>query len=71
MSGFSMMGSGIYVEDIHTNFECADCEKEFELDGHTNDWQDEASAECPECGVVLTKSLEKAEPDYEPVEYPD
>lgn len=59
MSGFegSMVGSGIYVADITTDFECGKCEKEFELDGYTNDQQTEANAECPDCGAVLTKEI--------------
>lgn len=49
----SMRGSGIYAEDYTGNFYCSNCDKEFELEGSTDDWQMNAYAECPECEANL------------------
>ena len=63
----SMRGSGIYSEDYTGEFYCSECEKEFELDGSTDDWGNVAYAECPECKSELEKELpskEELERDY-------
>lgn len=55
--GGSMRGSGIYAEDYSGVFYCDNCEDEFSLDGQTDDWGHEASAECPDCQAILTKEI--------------
>lgn len=65
--GGSMMGSGIYSEDYTGDFYCSECDKEFELDGATDDYGYNATAECPDCGKILEKELptrEQVEADY-------
>lgn len=62
-----MRGSGIYSENYTGDFECSECEKEFELDGETDDWGHNAYATCPDCGKDLEKELpsrEELEDDY-------
>lgn len=56
-----MMGSGIYAEDYTGDFYCSECDKEFELEGSTDDWGHNAYAECPECGKGLDKELPSRE----------
>lgn len=53
----SMRGSGIYAMDYTGIFYCSNCDKEFELEGSTDDWGYNAYAECPECEKVLDKEL--------------
>jgi hypothetical protein len=53
----SMRGSGIYAEDYSGIFYCDNCEDEFVLDGQTDDWGHNASAECPDCGAILNKEI--------------
>jgi len=63
----SMRGSGIYAEDYTAWFFCSDCEKEFELDGTTDDYKIVATAECPECKKELeveVPSKEELRADY-------
>lgn len=65
--GGSMKGSGIDAEDYTGDFYCSECDKEFELDGMTDDYGYNATAECPDCGKILEKELptrEEAEADY-------
>lgn len=68
-----MRGSGIYAEDYTGTFYCSDCDKEFELDGTTDDYGHYAGAECPECGKELEVELPSREDladdywaDYDP-----
>jgi hypothetical protein len=53
----SMRGSGIYAEDYSGIFYCDNCEDEFVLEGQTDDWGHNASAECPDCQAILTKEI--------------
>ena len=53
----SMRGSGIYQTDYTGHFYCSHCDEEYELDGTTDDWGHNASAECPDCGDTLEKEL--------------
>jgi hypothetical protein len=65
--GGSMMGSGIYQEDYSGIFYCADCDDEYTLDGTTDDYGYNATAECPDCGKELEKELptrDEVEADY-------
>ena len=55
--GGSMMGSGIYQEDYSGIFYCADCDDEYTLDGTTDDYGYNATAECPDCGKGLEVEL--------------
>ena len=71
--GGSMMGSGIYSEDYTGTFYCSECDKEYELDGSTDDYGYNASAECPDCGATLEVELPSREDlrddywaDYDP-----
>jgi DNA-directed RNA polymerase subunit RPC12/RpoP len=57
----SMRGSGIYAEDYTGDFYCSECDKEFELDGQTDDYGNYAGAECPECGKDLEVELPSRE----------
>lgn len=62
--GGSMRGSGIYAEDYTGIFFCDNCEDEYELDGQTDDWGTNASAECPDCGATLEVELpDTSQPD--------
>jgi DNA-directed RNA polymerase subunit RPC12/RpoP len=58
-----MKGSGIYSEDYTGIFNCATCEKDFEIDGQTDDWKHTAYADCPECGAELEVDLTTDERD--------
>jgi Zn finger protein HypA/HybF involved in hydrogenase expression len=49
----SMRGSGIYSEDYEGTFSCSECEKDYELEGQTNDWGTMAYAICPDCNSEL------------------
>jgi transcription elongation factor Elf1 len=65
--GGSMRGSGIDSTDYTADFFCSDCEKEFELDGMTDDYGIIAYAECPDCAKVLeveVPSREDLREDY-------
>lgn len=55
--GGSMRGSGIYSESYSGWFYCSMCDKEFELDGSTDDWGNTAFAECPKCMTQLEKDI--------------
>jgi transcription elongation factor Elf1 len=57
----SMRGSGIYAEDYTGYFYCSECDTEHELDGTTDDYGLNASAECPDCGATLEKELPSRE----------
>lgn len=62
-----MKGSGIDSTDYTADFFCSDCEKEFELDGVTDDYGIIATAECPECRKELeveVPSKEELRADY-------
>ena len=54
----SMIGSGIYSEDYSGAFYCSECDKEFELDGQTNDTGTMAYADCPKCETELELELD-------------
>jgi transcription elongation factor Elf1 len=67
MSEFSMKGSGIDSTDYTADFFCAECDKEFELDGMVDDYGIVATAECPKCGAELeveVPSKEQLREDY-------
>jgi transcription initiation factor IIE alpha subunit len=53
-----MRGSGIYSADYTGTFTCSECEKDYELDGQTNDWGTTAYAECPDCGSELELEID-------------
>lgn len=55
--GGSMRGSGIDQEDYSGIFYCDDCEDEYLLDGTTDDYGYNASAECPDCKRILEKDI--------------
>ena len=59
--GGSMRGSGIYAEDYTGTFYCSECDDEYSLDGQTDDYGYNASAECPDCGATLEVELPSAE----------
>lgn len=61
----SMMGSGIYAKDWSGEMDCLACEKTFEVEGETNDWQTMAFAECPQCSGDLEKEISRDENDYD------
>lgn len=58
----SMMGSGIYAEEFEQTQDCPECEKEVEVLFTTNDWQTQASGDCPECGHLFDIEVSN-EPD--------
>lgn len=65
--GRSMRGSGSDSGDYSGWFYCSGCEKDFELDGRTDDWGSTATADCPECESELEveiPSKEERERDY-------
>jgi len=67
--GGSMRGSGIDQQDYTGDFYCSECDKEFELDGTTDDYGYNAIAECPDCGKELEKELptrDDYDSDYDP-----
>ena len=53
-----MRGSGIYSETYTGTFTCSECEKDYELDGDTNDWGTVAYADCPDCGSELELDID-------------
>jgi transcription elongation factor Elf1 len=58
----SMMGSGIYSEEFEEDKDCPTCEKEVCVLFSTNDWQTQASGQCPDCGYEFEMEISN-EPD--------
>jgi predicted RNA-binding Zn-ribbon protein involved in translation (DUF1610 family) len=65
----SMRGSGIYAEDYSGVFYCDNCEDEYLLDGQTDDWGHNASAECPDCGAILELEIPSRDERDEDADY--
>jgi transcription elongation factor Elf1 len=66
MSGY-WNGSGINKQDYSGEFYCYECDKDYELDGTTDDSGLVAYADCHKCGKQLTKELptkKEAEESY-------
>jgi hypothetical protein len=50
----SMMGSGIYAEEIEREYSCDVCEKDVTIVFVTDDWGHNAIGECPDCSTEYT-----------------
>lgn len=60
----SMMGSGIYAEEISITFVCASCgEDNTDVTAITDDWKFHALAECEHCGAEHDHDLLPEEPE--------
>ena len=64
MPGFSMMGSGIYSEEVTREIVCAErcydceeasCDNVWDQDMHTDDWGNiDQDIKCDKCGHTMT-----------------
>lgn len=63
----SMMGSGIYSEEITLVVACPNekCDYNGEMELSTDDWKNNAYGNCPKCDGDIEVSISRDEEDYE------
>lgn len=69
MGGFwnyegSMKGSGVDAQYWTGVMYCVDCEQDQTVEGQTDDWGNNAYADCPVCGTDLELDISPDEDDY-------